>query len=432
MSVGSVLGNVGRDLATGAKRVGEASVPILQRTAEVESGEAPQIDAEQRQQQTQLDDAALNAQADNLEAQLAMGRKYGTLTPEQQQQYIDRITGLFSHPKHMNTLMTRLQRAIHPQGATYQANAPLANATPQGGTAGADQKLALGNLLKTPEGAAIESYMTAHPGTSYDDAFAAVYRQQHPLKPTVPKPAKLDVTGGILTGGTDDSGKGWSVSDILAGNAGPLLKEQAEEYQKGEAKKLAEKQKQEDATNDRYLKTQLAIADRLGRSEQFQVQMADFRSQEAEYRKMDAQARNDQATASFYTSEASNPGNKSALDTALVTDYTGILAKGGRKTQAEIAFAQKIGGLGMHIDRMWQQAQNGELPPQMRQMYINYMTARAQSERAAADAIKPSLPQVGVGNTGAKRVGNILKTGAKSANPANAGGGFNFNAFPTN
>jgi hypothetical protein len=133
MSVADILGSVGK----GARAVAAGALPVLDRTAQVVSGEAPEIDKEQRQHAQTLDDAALNAKADELEAQLEMGRKYGTLTPEQQQQYVDQITGLFSHPKHMNTLMQRLQRAIHPNGATYQTE-PLPNATPAGGTGAAD------------------------------------------------------------------------------------------------------------------------------------------------------------------------------------------------------------------------------------------------------------------------------------------------------
>lgn len=135
MSVADILSGIGKV----GRTVGEAALPILDRTAQVISGEAPQIDQQERQHAQSLDDAALNAKADELEAQLEMGRKYGTLTPEQQKQYVDQITGLFSHPRHMNTLMTRLQKAIHPNGVTYSPNGPLPDATPKGGTVAADE-----------------------------------------------------------------------------------------------------------------------------------------------------------------------------------------------------------------------------------------------------------------------------------------------------
>ncbi|MHB1952131.1 MAG: hypothetical protein ACYCOU_00160 [Sulfobacillus sp.] len=168
MSVSDFLGTVGKGLATGARVVDAVGQPILQRSAQVLSGEAPQIDEENRQRQMQMEDAALNAQADDLEAQLAMGRKYGTLTPQQQQQYVERITGLFSHPRHMNTLMTRLQRSIHPGGATYQPNgpvSPLPSGVPYGGTAAADEanaeRLAAARIASKPlpkDAAFLQSY----------------------------------------------------------------------------------------------------------------------------------------------------------------------------------------------------------------------------------------------------------------------------------
>ena len=135
MSIGDILGSIGSGLATGAKAVGAVLEPIAKRTAEVVSGEAPQIDEEQRQQ----GERATEVKAQQLEAQLEMGRKYGTLTPDQQQQYADAMAKLYSHPSQMGTLVSKLHKAIHPNGATYQA-APLPDATPEGGTAAQDEK----------------------------------------------------------------------------------------------------------------------------------------------------------------------------------------------------------------------------------------------------------------------------------------------------
>jgi hypothetical protein len=135
MAVADILKDVGQGLET----AGKAAVPVLQRVAQVESGEAPQIDAEQRKRQQGLEDATLNAKSQQLETQLEMGRKYGTLTPEQQQQYVDQITGLYSHPRHAGTLMEKLRKAIHPNGAFAEGpQPPLSDATPPGGTNKAD------------------------------------------------------------------------------------------------------------------------------------------------------------------------------------------------------------------------------------------------------------------------------------------------------
>jgi hypothetical protein len=120
--------------------VGQVAQAVGKRTADVVSGEAPKLDDEQRKRQQSLEDAALNAKASTLEQQLQMGQKYGTLTPEQQQQYVDQITGLYKDPRHAGTLMEKLRQAIHPNGAYAQGpQAPLPNATPAGGTLSADE-----------------------------------------------------------------------------------------------------------------------------------------------------------------------------------------------------------------------------------------------------------------------------------------------------
>ena len=133
------LENAGKGAATAGRVAGTIAPTLGKSVAETLSGEAPQIHEEERQQQQKLEDAALNAKASELESQLEMGRKYGTLTPQQQQQYVDSITQLYSHPRHMGTLMQKLQKAVHPNGATYQAPSSLPEATPQGGTAAADE-----------------------------------------------------------------------------------------------------------------------------------------------------------------------------------------------------------------------------------------------------------------------------------------------------
>jgi hypothetical protein len=138
MSIADILKEAGSGLAKGAKAAGAVLEPLGQRTAEVVSGEAPQIDEERRQQA----EKGVEAKAQELESQLEMGRKYGTLTPGQQKQYVDAITQLYSHPSQMGTLVQKLHKAVHPGGATYQAP-PLTNATPNGGTAATDEARAL-------------------------------------------------------------------------------------------------------------------------------------------------------------------------------------------------------------------------------------------------------------------------------------------------
>ena len=78
--------------------------------------------------QYKLTDEERELKANDLESQLEMGRKYGTLTPEQQKQYVDQITGLYSKPEQQGSLLQRIHKAIHPTGTVRQAAQPLPNA----------------------------------------------------------------------------------------------------------------------------------------------------------------------------------------------------------------------------------------------------------------------------------------------------------------
>jgi hypothetical protein len=180
----------------------------------------------------------------------------------------------------------------------------------------------------------------------------------------------------------------------------PEVRQTWSTIQAGLKAKQDEQDKRQHEADERQMRSLAAIAGRMGQSERFQEQMAGYRADLTTYRTLDKQARDDDALVNMYSQQLNQPGNKSAFDTALVTDYTGILAKGGRKTQAEIQFAQQIGGLGLRAARMWTQAQSGELPPQMRQLYIDYLKARAVSDRAEADAAKPEPPVIGAQGKG--------------------------------
>lgn len=141
MSIGDLLSGIGRGLATTGRAAGSVLEPIAERTAEVVSGQAPQIDAEKRQQAAQLTNEQREIKANELEQQLEMGRKYGTLSAEDQKQYVDAITGLYSKPEDQGSLIQRLHKAIHPQGTTRQAaTAPLKNATPEGGVSAEEER----------------------------------------------------------------------------------------------------------------------------------------------------------------------------------------------------------------------------------------------------------------------------------------------------
>ena len=156
MSVGEFLENIGKGVATGAKVAGAVLEPLAKRTAEVVSGDAPQLDYERRNRQYAMEDQQIAVKAKELENQMAMGEKYGTLTPEQRQQYVDQITGLYSHPRHAGTLMEKLRQAVHPKGAVASPSSlsTLKNAMPEGGTAAQDErnaeKLAMAKASNKP------------------------------------------------------------------------------------------------------------------------------------------------------------------------------------------------------------------------------------------------------------------------------------------
>jgi hypothetical protein len=144
MAIADYLQKIGHGLEEGVETAGRVAgavaEPLGKSVAETLSGEAPQIHAEKRQHAQQLSDEQRQNEINDLEKQLDEGRKYGTLTTEQQKQYTDAIARHYSDPSQMGTLIQKLHKATHPGGATYQPYTPqLADPTPQGGTAFQDE-----------------------------------------------------------------------------------------------------------------------------------------------------------------------------------------------------------------------------------------------------------------------------------------------------
>jgi hypothetical protein len=144
MAIADYLQKIGHGLEEGVETAGRVAgavaEPLGKSVAETLSGEAPQIHAEKRQHAQQLSDEQRQNEINDLEKQLDEGRKYGTLTTEQQKQYTDAIARHYSDPSQMGTLIQKLHKATHPGGATYQPYAPqLADPTPTGGEARADE-----------------------------------------------------------------------------------------------------------------------------------------------------------------------------------------------------------------------------------------------------------------------------------------------------
>jgi hypothetical protein len=164
MAIADFLKKVGSGVARGAKDVGKALEPIAERTAQVVSGEAPLIDEEERQRRWQALQADVASNIQQLQSQLAMGQKYGTLNPEQQQQYEDAIKQQNARLGQPQDHIRNLFKTVHGgKGATYQTPAPaLPNAVPQGGTGAADV-----SLLEQKQG--LRPVPGVHPFQNKDD-----------------------------------------------------------------------------------------------------------------------------------------------------------------------------------------------------------------------------------------------------------------------
>ena len=185
MSIGDILSNVGHGLATGARVAGAVAGPVIQSLAEEESGQAPEIQAERRRQKMALQQASLASDVNELQSQLDLGIKYGTLNDDQQNAYrkaiaqrnMDAITQAGA-PAGGN-IAQRLHAAFHPGGAPYQPPTPaLPNAVPEGGTnqAANDAAIRLAEARYTamrknnPKLVSLDSYANDNFGTDFTSA----------------------------------------------------------------------------------------------------------------------------------------------------------------------------------------------------------------------------------------------------------------------
>ena len=429
MSVGDLLSGIGRGVATAGRVAGAVLEPIAKRTAEVVSGEAPELDEERRQQAMQLSDQQRELKANDLESQLEMGRKYGTLTPEQQ-----------------GSLLQRIHKAIHPTGTVRQAAQPLPSAIPAGGTAAADERNKVGSLLDEDalkKQQALQSIdwfkknmlpqfppdQQAAKLNAYIDHINGI--TQGTEKP--PKGLKAMDQGGVFFGVEDqDTGKQYLKAQLEPGGDAPpeakqmyaAVQKAAKDKQDAADAKENEKQKHEDKVTERQARQLSASFDRLGMSEQFTEQMGEYRSNLLTYRNLDTEARKSEETVKALEAQYSTPGNKAAVDNELQNFFTTVVQKGGRKTAAELALTLKIGSFGMNLEQMATKASKGELPPDLRKMFLDGMKAVAAEQRAVADQVKPELPALpqrpgAKPATGAKQVGPILsKAGAQPSGGA--------------
>ena len=240
----------------------------------------------------------------------------------------------------------------------------------------------------------VTQYKIDHKGATDEDALKVYARAT--AKPTAPKGMKALEQGGVAFGvENQDTGQQYLASQLGPnGDAPPEAKQIWSTIQKVLADKQTAQDKKQQEEDERQLRGLAAIAERMGRSEEFQEQMAGFREQLGEYKTLDQQARKTQTLVDTYTAQYAQPGNKSAVDTALLTDYTSVLAQGGRKTQAEINLARSIGSFQLNWEERLKKAATGELPDELRKLYLDYLTAAAKAQRADANAAKPEMPQL--------------------------------------
>lgn len=182
------------------------------------------------------------------------------------------------------------------------------------------------------------------------------------------------------------------------GDAPPEAKQIWKTLQDAKAAKEADEQKKEDERDARQAKTIAAGFDRMGRTQEFQENMAQYRADLTTYRGLDKDARNSEETVKALDEQYKQPGNKAVADNELQNFYTSVVQKGGRKTAAELALTLKVGSLGMNLETMAKKAASGELPDDLRKQLLSGMKAVADEQRAMADQTKPELPAITGGN----------------------------------
>jgi soluble cytochrome b562 len=459
MAISDILGDIGKGVATGAKAIGSVAAPIAERTAQVVSGEAPQIDEEKRKQQYALEDQQVSAKAQQLEGQLQMGQKYGTLTPQQQQQYVDAISGLYSHPRHAGVLMEKLRSAIHPNGAYAQGpQAPLPNAVPQGGTAQADEGAReQGRLTSLTQGDDLKKQQTlqsidwfkknmlpqfppeqqASKLNEYIDHINGI--TQGTEKP--PKGMKAMEQGGVFFGIEDqDTGKQYLRSQLEAGgDAPPEAKQMYAEVQKGAADKQKAQDQKEKEAEERQQRQFAHSIDMLGLQMDKSIQMGNVREAQNSYKDAEKVYRTsaDLSLDMARNAPAAKAGDQQAM-IAILTDHAGGTTKlaGGRLTKPIMDELQNSMPFLEGAQKRWsvdpdtgiKYLTGVVLSPDQVDKMLNVANNRTQVLKESLNQVKsdhpeafPDFKEPGQKGTGAKKVGQLLpKTGAKP-NSSNSG-----------
>lgn len=214
--------------------------------------------------------------------------------------------------------------------------------------------------------------------------------------PKIPKGLKAMEQGGVAFGiENQDDGKQYLPSQLGPnGNAPPEAKQMWQTYQEQKKAKDAEEHRKEDERNARQAATIAAGFERMGKSQEFQENMAQYRSDLGTYRTLNTAADQSELTVKALENQYAQPGSKAVADNELQNFYTTVVQKGGRKTAAELNLTLKIGSFGMNLEQMAQKAATGELPEALRKNLLEGMKAVAQEQRAAAEQAKPELPKI--------------------------------------
>jgi hypothetical protein len=141
------------------------------------TGQGAELSREKRQRMNTLQDRAIQIKATALQEQLDAGRKYGTLTPLQQQQLQQQIEGLYAQPMQGPSLVQRLHKIVHPNATVAAgpqapaAKTPLA-AFPSEGTLTAEAKAKAIARPQNTTTQALDTYTEQKFGTTFSDSTA--------------------------------------------------------------------------------------------------------------------------------------------------------------------------------------------------------------------------------------------------------------------
>jgi hypothetical protein len=267
MAIADILRGIGGAVGTVGKAV-----------AEEESGELPELQKEKRAQKQKAQDQQTANRREFLTNQLALDQKYGTLTPEQRTQLNQELQTSGQQAPEPTGIQGFL-KAFHPHGATYQQPTKYSgDATPEGGTAKADESLhphapqqtedqKLQDSLKK-----IDFYAQRLKASGVPDDQINMFRNEAIEKAMgaagnlIPKNAKLDIQSGIMVGGMDEHGRVFTNAQIKSGEAGPTLKSMMDDYEKGEQKKADDADKKESAKEQHSEKVEAGKESRFERS----------------------------------------------------------------------------------------------------------------------------------------------------------------------